>query len=162
VTPTSGKVAGWLGDTPYLVENGIGKGHVFFITALNLVGSSARLRGAEPFLYANILNSFFHSMKEHIGDGVLFTPWTSLDYTLNEKPDGTVMLLVLNHGDMAHRRDATLRNSWGLTAGRVVARGTWESAEPGGEVAFSKTGDTLAWSFEMAPKSFVLFEFRKA
>ena len=33
----------------------------------------------------------------------------SLERIFNERPDGTGMLLVLNHGDMSCRRDAILR-----------------------------------------------------
>jgi hypothetical protein len=132
---------------------------VFFVTALNLVGSSTSKRGPEPFLFANLLSKFLHTLHEHIGDGIAFSPWTSLEHIYNERRDGTALLLVLNHGDMAYRRDAFMKNARRFTAGRVIAQGTWEGWQPGNELRFDQTGDTLKWSFGLPPKSFVLFEF---
>ena len=158
---TAGRVVARLGDTPYIVANRIGKGRVFYITALNLVGSSAQKRGPEPFLFANTLYRFLHTLANHIGDGIRLAPWTSLERIFNERPDGTGMLLVLNHGDMSCRRDAILKNSYGFTSAQVVVQGTWESWHPGGPVTCSRSGATLAWTFSMSPKSFVLFRFMK-
>jgi hypothetical protein len=158
---TAGRVVARLNDTPYIVENRIGAGRVFFVTALNMVGSSARKRGQEPFLYSNLLYHFLHGLGDRIGDGMRFSPWTGLEHILNEKPDGTAMLLVMNHGDMACRRDAAMQNDRGFTGGRVVAQGTWEEWRPGSEIQFTGAAGALSWSFEMPPKSFVLFEFRK-
>jgi hypothetical protein len=124
-----------------------------------MVGSSATKRGPEPFLYANILSKFLHTLHEHIGGGISFSPWTSLDYTYNEKRDGRAWLLVQNHGEMDYRRDVAMKNNHRFTRGRVVAQGTWEGWRPSDELQFAKTGDTLKWSFQMAPKSFTLFEF---
>jgi hypothetical protein len=153
------RVAARLNQTPFIVENRIGAGRVFFVTALNLVGSSATKRGPEPFLFANLLSKFLHTLNEHLGDGVAFSPWTSLEHIYNERRDGTALLLVLNHGDMAYRRDATMKNKRRFTAGRVMAQGTWEGWQPGNELRFDQTGDLLKWSFTLPPKSFVLFEF---
>ena len=158
---TTGRTVARLNDTPYMIENRIGSGRVFFVAALNMVGNSASKRGQEPFLYASILNHFLHTLAEHVGDGVQFSPWTSLEYILNEKPDGSAMLLVMNHGDMPYRRDAVMKNPRGYTKGRIIAEGTWQGWRPGNEITFTKTGDALAWSFEMSPKSLVLFGFRK-
>jgi hypothetical protein len=158
---TSGRAVARLNEVPYIIENQIGIGRVFFITALNMVGSSAQKRGQEPFLYSNLLYDFLHSLEEHLGDGIQFSPWTGLEHVFNERPDGTAQLLVMNHGDMAYRRDATLHNPYGFTLARVVAEGTWEEWHRGREIALTENGDSLAWSFEMRPKSFVLFEFRK-
>ena len=157
---TTGRVVVRLDDAPYIIENQVGAGRVFFVTALNMVGSSGQKRGQEPFLYANTLYEFLHTLEDHLGDGIAFSPWTGLERILNEKPDGTAMLLVMNHGDMAYRRDAVMRNPLGFTAGRVLAQGTWEACRSGGGLRFTRSGDTLAWSFDMPPKSFVLFEFR--
>jgi hypothetical protein len=158
---TTGTVVARINDTPYIVENRIGKGRVFYVTALNMVGSDATRRGQEPFLYANILYYFLHSLKDHLGDGVSFSPWTGINYIVDEKPDGSAMLLVLNQGDMPYRRDARLRNTRGYHTLRVVARGTWEAYQPGGLVPLKIEGDSLTWSFDMTPKSFALFEFSK-
>jgi len=159
---TTGTVVAKFDSTPYLVENRIGKGRVYFVTALNLTGNGAVRRGPEPFLFANLLSHFLHSLADHLGDGIHFSPWTSLEHVFNERPDGTGMLLVMNHGDMPYRRDATMKNPRGFTHGKIAARGTWEGFQPGGEIAFSKTGQTLAWSFDLLPKSYILFQFRKA
>jgi hypothetical protein len=158
---TTGTVVARMNETPYLVENRIGAGRVFFVTALNMVGSDATRRGQEPFLYANILYYFLHSLKDHIGDGVSFSPWTGLNYLLDEKPDGSAMLLVLNQGDMPYTRDARLRHPKGYREARLVAQGTWEGWQPGQPVALKTDGDSLTWSFNMAPKSFALFSFNK-
>lgn len=158
---TTGRTVARMNDTPYIVENRIGAGRVFFVTALNLVGSSAQHRGQEPFLYANILAHFLHALKKHVGDGVEFAPWTSIEHIYNRKPDGTAMLLVMNHGDMDYRRDATLRNPDGFTKGRIAAQGSWEGWRDGGTLAFERTGESLAWSFGIPPKSLVLFEFSR-
>jgi len=158
---SSGHVVARLNHIPFIVENRIGAGRVFFVTALNLVGSSTNKRGPEPFLFANLLSKFLHTLHEHIGDGVAFSPWTSLEHIHNEKRDGTALLLVLNHGDMAYRRDAVLKNPRGFTIGRVVAQGTWEGWQPGNDLRLDQTGDTLKWSFSLPPRSFVLFEFSR-
>ena len=155
---TTGRVVARMNDVPYLIENRIGAGRVFFVTALNVVGSDAQRRGSEPFLYANTLSHFLHSLEDHVGDGVEFAPWTSLEHIYNKKPEGTAMLLVMNHGDMAYRRDATMKNPDGFSKGRVVAKGTWEGWTPGGSLALERESRTLKWSFDLAPKSFVLFE----
>ena len=155
---TTGRVVARMNDTPYLIENRIGAGRVFFVTALNMVGSDAQRRGPEPFLYANTLAHFLHSLEDHIGDGIEFAPWTSLEHIYNKKPDGTAMLLVMNHGDMAYQRDATVKNPDGFSERRVVAKGTWEGWTPGGSLALEREGRTLKWSFDLPPKSFVLFE----
>jgi hypothetical protein len=72
------------------------------------------------------------------------------------------LLLVMNHGDMDYRRDATMKNPHRFTAGRVMARGTWEGWQPGDGLQFAQTGDALKWSFSLPPKSFILFEFMQA
>jgi hypothetical protein len=154
-----GTVVARLNQTPFIVENRIGAGRVFFVTALNLVGSSATKRGPEPFLFANLLSKFLHTLHEHIGDGIAFSPWTSLEHIHNDRRNGTGLLLVLNHGDMAYRRDAAMKNARRFTAGRVIAQGTWEGWQPGDSLRFEQTGDLLKWSFSLPPKSFVLFEF---
>jgi hypothetical protein len=156
---TTAHVVARLDDTPLLLENQLGGGRVFFVTALNMVGSGATKRGQEPFLYANILSKFLLSLHAHIGSGISFSPWTSLDYTYNEKRDGSAWLLVQNHGDMDYRRDAVMKNPRHFAKGRVVAKGNWEGWQPGDELQFAQAGDTLKWSFQMAPKSFILFEF---
>ena len=158
---TSGHAVAFMNDTPYLVENRIGAGRVFFITALNMVGNDAQRRGPEPFLYANILYHFVHTLEDHLGDGIEFAPWNGLEHVYDKKPDGTAMLLVMNHGDSPYRRDATLKNPDGFTKGRVAAQGTWEDWKEGGSITFEKMGEALAWSFSLPPKSFVLFEFSK-
>jgi len=157
---TTGRAVAWLDDTPYLIENRIGSGRVFFVTALNLVGSSAQRRGQEPFLYANILCHFLHTLEAHLGDGITFSPWNGLEHIFNERPNGTGQLLVMNHGDSPYRRDALLRNPFGFTAGSVAAQGTWEAWHSGQTIDLTEDGNTLAWSFHVPPKSFVLFEFR--
>jgi len=156
-----GRAIARLNDTPFIVENRVGAGRVFFVTALNLVGNSANKRGPEPFLYANLLSRFLHTLHEHIGDGVAFSPWTSLEHIYNEEREGTALLLVFNHGDMAYRRDAVLKNPHRFSAGRVIAQGTWEGWQPGEDLQFAQTGDTLKWSFTLPPKSFVIFEFTR-
>jgi hypothetical protein len=156
---TTARVVARLNDTPLIVENRVGNGRVFFVTALNMVGSGATKRGPEPFLYSNILSKFLHALHARIGSGISFSPWTSLDYTYNEKRDGAAWLMVQNHGDMEYRRDATMKNPRHYTKGRVVAKGTWEGWQPGDELQFAQAGATLKWSFHMAPKSFILFEF---
>ena len=158
---TSGRVVARMNDAPYIVENRIGAGRVFFVTALNMVGSSAKRRGPEPFLYSNILCHFLHTLEHHMGDGIEFAPWTSLEHIYDKKPDGTAMLLVMNHGDMDYRRDAALKNLEGFTEGRVAAEGTWEGWGAGEPLAFDKTGESLAWSFAIPPKSFILFELSR-
>ncbi|HUW60094.1 MAG TPA: beta-galactosidase trimerization domain-containing protein [Candidatus Bathyarchaeia archaeon] len=155
---TSGRVVARMNDAPYIIENRRGAGRVFFVTALNMVGSDGQRRGPEPFLYSNMLYYFLHTLEDHIGDGLEFAPWTSLEHIYNKKSDGSAMLLVMNHGDMDYRRDATLRNPDGFTCGRIAARGTWEGWSEGAVIDFDKTGETLAWSFSIPPKSFVLFE----
>jgi hypothetical protein len=175
----SARVVGRLNDVPYLIENPVGRGRVFFVTALNMVGSSAEKRGQEPFLYANTLYAFLHALEEHVGDGIAFVPWTSIEHVYNERGDGSALLLVMNHGDMTCRRDATMRNPRGYTKGRVLAEGTWEGWRSGAPLQFTQAGDTdarkggaealrapacahvLGWSFDMPPKSFVVFEFQK-
>ena len=158
---TTGRVVGRLDDTPYLIENRVGKGRVFFVTALNMVGNSALRRGQEPFLFANILYHFLHTLEDHVGDGIEFSPWNGLEHIRTAKADGTAMLLVMNHGDMGCRRDATMKNPDGFTQGRVVAQGTWQSWRPGPNLAFTEEGDTLAWSFDLPSKSFILLELTK-
>jgi hypothetical protein len=150
-----------MGGAPYIVENRIGDGRVFFVTALNMTGNDAGRRGPEPFLYANILGGFLHTLDAHIGDGIDFAPWNGLEHIYNKKPDGSAMLLVMNHGDSPYRRDASMKNPDGFTTGRVVAQGTWEGWTEGAALAFDRTGETLAWSFSLEPKSFVLFAFSK-
>ena len=154
------RVVARLNEAPLVVENQVGAGRVFFVTALNLVGSSMTRRAQEPFLYANILGKFLHTLHDHIGDGVSFSPWTSLEHIYNEKRDGTARLLVLNHGDMAYRRDVVMKNPHRFAQGRVIAQGTWEAWQPGEPLQFTETGDRLQWSFSPPPKSFVLFEFK--
>ena len=161
VRPATARVAARMNDVPYLVENRLGAGRVFFVTALNMVGGDAQRRGQEPFLYANILYHFLHTLEDHIGDGISFSPWTSLEHIYDEKPDGSAMLLVMNHGDMPYRRDATMKNPQEFTRGRLIAQGTWEGCQEGARLSFDRSGDTLAWSFQLPPRSFVLFEFRK-
>jgi len=156
---TTGRTVARFDDVPYVIENRLGRGRVFFVTALNMVGSSAQKRGQEPYLYANTLYLFLHSLKDHVGDGIRFSPWTGLEHIYNQRRDGTGMLLVMNHGDMPYRRDAVMRNRRHFTAGRVMAQGNWEGWRSGDEIRFTKTGDTLGWSFHVAPKSFVLFGF---
>lgn len=158
---TTARVAAQMNDVPYLIENRLGAGRVFFVTALNMVGSDTQRRGPEPFLYANILYHFLHTVGDHIGDGITFTPWTSLEHIYNEKPDGTAMLLVMNHGDMPYRRDAAMKNPRGFTSARVTAKGTWEGWQQGAQLSFDRSGETLAWSFQLPAKGFVLFEFNK-
>jgi hypothetical protein len=87
--------------------------------------------------------------------------WTGINYIVDQKPDRSTMLLVLNQGDMPYRRDARLRNARGYGAARLVAQGTWEAHQHGGPVALKTEGDSLTRSFDMAPRSFTLFEFRK-
>lgn len=159
---TSGHVVARLNDVPYLVENRLGQGRVFFITAWNGVGSSNKERGPEPFLYANILYHFLHTLKDHVGIGIEFSPWTGLDYIANRKPDGSVWLLVMNHNDMDYRRDVVMRRCGELSSVRTVVQGDWKRWKEGGPVVYSKTGDGLQWSFEIFPKSFVLFALEKA
>jgi hypothetical protein len=158
---TTGRAVARFNIFPYIVENRIGSGHVFFVTALNMVGSDQHRRGPEPFLYANTLYHFLHSLENHIGDGICFSPWTGLEHIFNHKSDGTGMLLVMNHGDMPYRRDAVMHPPNDYSRARVVARGNWEGWESGDEIQFTYSGEELAWSFEMDPKSFVLFEFRQ-
>ena len=158
---TTGRVVARMNDAPYIIENRIGAGRTFFVTALNMVGSSAQRRGPEPFLYSNILYHFLHTLEDHIGDGIEFAPWTSLEHIYDKKPDGTAMLLVMNHGDMSYRRDAIMKNPDAFATGRVVAQGTWEGWKEGGPVAFDEMGDTLAWSFSVPPKSFIVFQFAR-
>ena len=158
---TTGNVIARMNGIPYIVQNRIGAGRVFYVTALNMVGSDSTRRGQEPFLYANTLYQFLHGLNARMGDGVRFAPWTSLQHILNEKPDGSAMLLVMNHGDMPYRRDARLRNTRGYSTARLVARGNWEAYQPGGPIELKTDGDSLTWSFEMAPKTFALFELRK-
>jgi hypothetical protein len=161
VTPTSGTVVARMGGAPYIVENRIGAGRVFFITALNMTGNDAGRRGPEPFLFANILGEFLHTIEAHIGDGIEFAPWNGLEHIYNKKSGGSAMLLVMNHGDSPYRRDASMKNPDGFTTGRIVAQGTWEGWTEGAALAFDRTGETLAWSFSLKPKSFVLFAFSK-
>lgn len=156
---TSGRVVARMDDQPYIVENILGQGRVYFITTLNLVGNSAERRGPEPFLYANLLYHFLHTLEAHVGDGIDFSPWTSLEHIYSERPDGTGLLLVMNHGDMACRRDASLRNPQEYTRCQIIAQGTWEHWTSGGDMVFSQTGNSLAWSFDMPPKSFAIFRF---
>jgi len=156
---TSGRVVARMNGKPYIIENRIGAGRVFFFTSLNMVGSSAQRRGPEPFLYSNILYHFLHTLEDHIGDGIKFAPWTSLEHIYNKKSDGTAMLLVMNHGNMDYLREATMNNPDNFTKGRVVAQGTWEEWSPQEAIAFDQAGDILAWSFSIPPKSFILFEF---
>ncbi len=158
---TTGCVVARLGDRPYMVENRIGSGRVFFVAALNMVGCDVHHRGAEPFLYANTLYHFLHSLEDHIGDGIQFGPWTSLEHIYNRKPDGTGMLLVMNHGDMPYRRDASMRNPDGFSKVYAAAKGTWEGWAPGDPVALERRDKTLAWSFDLPPKSFILFELSR-
>lgn len=158
---TTGRIVARMNDAPYIIESRIGSGRVFFITALNMVGSDAQRRGQEPFLYSNILYYFLHTLEDHIGDGIEFAPWTSLEHIYNVKKDGTAMLLVMNHGDMPYRRDATMPNASGFTRGRVVVQGTWDGWSEGAPVTFDHRGDTLTWSFLIPPKSFILFEFAR-
>jgi hypothetical protein len=158
---TTGRVVARMNDKPYIIENRIGAGRVFFVTALNMVGSSGQRRGPEPFLYSNILYHFLHTLEDHIGDGIEFAPWNSLEHIYDKNSDDTAMLLVMNHGDSAYRRDATVKNPDGFTKGRVAAQGTWEGWKPGGPVEFDETGETLTWSFYMPSKSFVLFRFER-
>jgi len=158
---TTGRVVARMNSIPYLVENRIGTGRVFFVTALNVVGSDAQRRGPEPFLYANTLAQFLHSLKDHVGDGIKFAPWTSLEHIYNKKPDGTAMLLVMNHGDLPYRRDATVQNPEGFTKARVAAKGTWDGWSPGDAVICEREGQTLKWSFDLPPKSFVVFQLSR-
>lgn len=165
---TTGRAVAWLigrdgTNRTYIVENRMGKGRVFFVTAVNMVGCKTHqpptMQPQEPFLYANLLYRFLHTLEDHLGDGIRFSPWTSLEHVFNEKPDGTAMLLVMNHGDMDYRRDAAMKNPLGFTSARIVQQGTWQGAQPGNELPLSQTGETLTWSFNIPPKSFVLFEF---
>ncbi len=155
---TAGRVVARLDDAPYVIETRLGTGRVFFVTGLNMVGSDARRRGPEPFLYANTLYRFLHALKDHVGDGIQFTPWTSLEYVYNRKADGTAMLLVMNHGDMPYTRDLRMKNPDGFARAHVIAKGTWEGWSAGSAVNLSERGGTLAWSFDLPPKSFILFE----
>lgn len=159
VEVTTGRVVARMNDASYLIENRIGAGRVFFVTALNMVGNDAQRRGQEPFLYANILYHFLHTLEDHLGDGVEFAPWNGLEHIYDRKPDGSAMLLVMNHGDSPYRRDATMKNPDGYTHGRVAAEGTWEGWKEGSPVTFDETGGLLAWSFSLPARSFVLFEF---
>jgi hypothetical protein len=162
VALSTGTVAATLNDTPFLVHNVIGKGHVFFVTALNMTGNSATKRGAEPFLFANILARFLHALKAHAGDGVTISPWTSLDHILTERKDGTGLLLVMNHGDMNCRRDIALRNARGYARVRTLAQGTWQSWTPGEQLTVDASGGELKWSYNAPAKSFVLFALEGA
>jgi len=158
---TQGHVVGRLNDVPYIIENRLGSGRVFFITGLNGVGSSAIRRGPEPFLYSNILYYFLHSLNDHVGTGVSFKPWTGLDYILNRKTDGSLWLLVMNHNDMFYRRDATLRGYGPFSSLRIAAQGDWRKYDVGKEIPFVHKDDVVTWSFAMEPKSFVLFVFER-
>ena len=155
------RVVARLDDAPLVLENRVGAGRVCFVTALNLVGSGATRRGPEPFLFSNTLARFLRALHDQLGDGIAFSPWTSLERVYTERADGTALLLVMNHGDMTCRRDASLRNGRGFTAGRVLAQGGWSGWDAGGGIAFTGTGATLKWSFDAPPKGFVLFEFRR-
>ena len=66
---------------------------------------------------------------------------------------------MMNHGDMAYRRDARIRNPHAYKQARVVGQGTWEAWKQGGPITLKEDGDSLTWSFDMAPKSFALFAF---
>ena len=65
----------------------------------------------------------------------------------------------MNHGDCDYRRDVTMNNSRAYTRGRILAAGSWQSWREGDAISLSKTGDTLAWSFELPAKEFILFAF---
>jgi hypothetical protein len=54
-----------------------------------------------------------------------------------------------------------MRNPHGYKQARVVGQGTWEAWKPGGPVALKEDGDSLTWSFDMAPKSFALISFEQ-
>jgi hypothetical protein len=159
VQVTTGRIVARLNDAPYMIENRLGEGRVFFVTGLNMVDSSSSRRGAEPFLYANTLYWFLHKLKDKVGDGVSLDPWNGIEHVYNERPDGSGMLLVLNHGDGDYRRDVTMRNPRGYTRGRVLAQGSWESWLEGHAIAFTQTGNVLAWSFQLPGKNFILFAF---
>jgi hypothetical protein len=152
-----------MNDTPYLIENRLGAGRVYYTTALNGIGSDSRHRGPEPQLYSNLMSGFIRSLHACFGDGIRFSPSTGLHYILNERrrPDGvrSAKLLVMNHGDMPYRRDAGMRNSHGYRQARVVGQGTWQAWAPGGPVALKTDGDNVTRSFDMEPKSFALFAF---
>ncbi len=156
---TTGRVAARLNDAPYLIENRLGEGRVFFVTGLNMVDCASDKRGAEPFLYANTLHWFMHELKEHVGDGIACSPCNGLEHVYNERKDGSGMLLVLNHGDSEYRRDATMKNPRGYTQGRVLAAGSWKGCREGDAIQFTKSGESLAWSFELPAKEFVIFAF---
>jgi len=158
---TTGRVVARMHETPYLIENRIGAGRVFFFAALNLVGSDAQRRGPEPFLYSSTLAHFLHSLEKHVGDGIEFSPWTSLEHIFNHKADGTAQLLVMNHGDMAYYRDVTVNRPKGFAKVRAVAKGTWEGWSRGDAMPCERSGQSLKWSFELPPKSFVLFELSR-
>jgi len=159
---TTGHAVARLDNMPFLVENRIGQGRVFFVTGLNMADSSADKRGAEPFLYANTLYRFLHELKKNTGDGISFAPWNGIEYVYNERDDGTGLLLVMNHGDGDYRRDATMRNPRGYAHARVLAEGSWESWRAGGTVSFARTGGTVTWSFSLPAKHFVVFAFGAA
>ena len=50
---------------------------------------------------------------------------------------------------------AALRNPDGFTRGRIAAQGKWEGWREGGDIAFDRVGQTLAWSFVIPAKRFV-------
>jgi hypothetical protein len=157
---TSGHAVGWFDQAPWMIENRIGQGRVLFLTGLNGVGSDSTRRGQEPFLFPNLLYYFLHSVSDEIGDGIAIAPWTGLERIYNERTDGTGLLLVANHGDMPYRRDLTMKNPRGYRSARVLAKGTWEDWQEGGGVELAEKGEILKWSFEMTPKSFVVFEMK--
>jgi hypothetical protein len=100
---------------------------------------------------------FLHDLEDHVGDGISFTPWNGIEHVYNERNDGSGMLLVLNHGDMDCRRDASMKNPLGYTRGRVIAEGSWKTWREGDAIQFAKTGNALAWSFPLPAKQFILF-----
>jgi len=160
VRPGAARPVAWLNDAPLVLENAVGSGKIYFVTALNLVGSSRSRRGAEPFLYANALARFLQGLYRQTGDGIEFSPWTSLEHIYNERRDGSALLLVMNHGDMEYRRDAVLQNPRNFNRAQVIAQGNWTGWQAGEPVTFTEKGKVLRWSFTLAPKSFVLFEFK--
>ena len=78
---TTGRVVARMNDTPYLIENQIGAGQVYYTTALNFVGSNSTHRGQEPQLYSGLISGFLRSLYTRLGDGIHFSPSTGLPPT---------------------------------------------------------------------------------
>jgi hypothetical protein len=133
VQPTTARVVATISHRPLLLENRVGKGRCFFVTAAYLIGCSEEAPAPfrEPTLMLDSVCAAMSAIARKYGDGVRIEPEGDLEYYLCEKSPGVHWLLLMNHG----------RSAW---------RGTISLDSEGVKFRVAATGDATDWR-EPAP-----------